>query len=60
MDNGIFGITWIKLKSIMLREINQSERQIQYDFIHMWNIRDITNKQMVKKREGGQNQETDS
>jgi len=34
------------------------ERQILYDFTHMWNLRNKTNKQREKMRET--NQETDS
>ena len=41
-------MTWMVLESIMLREIR--ERQILYDFIHMWNLRNKTNKQRKSKR----------
>ena len=37
--------TWIDLESIMLSEISQlRETQMPYDFIHMWNLRNKTNK----------------
>ena len=38
---------------------SMKERQIPYDFMHMWNLRNKTNEQR-KKREREQNQETDS
>ena len=50
----LFAITWMDLESIMLNEIRQ--RQMPYDFTHMWNLRnkeikkiDIKNKQTNKK-----------
>jgi len=36
------------------------ERQIPYDFTHMWNSRNKTIEQRGKKRERERNQETDS
>ena len=32
-----FTTTWMELEYIMLREIR--ERQLSYDFTHMWNLR---------------------
>ena len=51
-----FTTTWMQLESIMLsdnnsvRERQVRERQIPYDFTHMWNLRNKTNEQR-KKRE---------
>ena len=36
------------------------EGQMPYDFTHMWNLRNKTNEQRGKEREGDTNQETDS
>ena len=52
-----FSMTWMELESIMLSGIR--EKQILYDFTHMWNFRNKTNDQR-KKREREANQETDS
>ena len=35
-----FATTWMELERIMLSKIR--ERQISYDFTHMWNLRDKT------------------
>ena len=35
-----FVITWMGLECIMLNKINQ--RQIPYDFIHIWNLKNNT------------------
>ena len=32
-------ITWMDLEGIMLREINQTETQIPYDFAYTWNLK---------------------
>ena len=32
-----FASTWMDLDNIMLSEISQTERQILYDIIHIWN-----------------------
>ena len=37
------------LESIMLSRIK--ERQISYDYTHMWNLRNKTNEQKKKKKE---------
>ena len=36
----LFATVWMDLENIMLSEISQSEkeRQIPYDFTHMWNL----------------------
>ena len=48
-------MTWIELKSIMLREISQSEkRQVPYDFIPTWNLGN-QKKKMSKEREKSRN-----
>ena len=39
----------MQLESIMLREINQSERQIPFNFTQMWNLRNKTNEQKERK-----------
>ena len=51
---------WMELQSIVLiSEIKTvRERQIPYDFTHMWNLRNKTNKHGEKER--GANQETHS
>ena len=54
-----FERTWMELESIMLTEVI-TERQIPYDFTHMWNLRIKTNEPREKKREREANQETDS
>ena len=33
-----FVTAWVELKSIMLSDISQSERQVQYKFTCMWNV----------------------
>ena len=33
-----FVMAWMDLENIMLSEISQSERQVPYDFTHMWNL----------------------
>ena len=43
-----FATTWMELECVMLSEIR--ERQISYDFTHMWNLRYKT----VNIREGKQ------
>ena len=51
--NGIlpFAITWMELESIVLSKIKSvRERQILYDFMHMWNLRNKTNKQREKRQ----------
>ena len=35
-----FATTWMELEGITLREISQ--REISYDFTHMWNFRNLT------------------
>ena len=45
-----FVTTWMDLEDIMLSEMSDGERQILYDFTHMWNLRNKANKQR-KKRE---------
>ena len=40
-----FTTTWMDLDGIMLSEISQRERQIQYVFTYMWNLK-IQNKQI--------------
>ena len=45
-----FARTWMELEGIMLREINQ--RQIPYDFTHMWNLRNETNDHRGEKERG--------
>ena len=34
----------------MLREIGQMERQLPYDFTHIWNLKDKTNEQTKGKQ----------
>ena len=36
-ENLLFATTWMDLKSIMLGDIRQTERQIPYVFTYMWN-----------------------
>ena len=36
------------------------ERQTPYDFTHMWNLRNKTNKQKEKRRDKQTNKKTDS
>ena len=33
-----FTTLWMDLGNIMLSEISQSEKEIPYDFTHMWNL----------------------
>ena len=52
-------MTWMELEHIMLSEIR--ERQMLYDFTHMWNLRNKTDEhrrkegkiKQDKNREGG-------
>ena len=46
-----FATTWMDLETTMLSEISQSEKQMLYDFTHMWNLRNKTNKQRKKKKD---------
>ena len=47
-----FATTGIELESIMLSKISQ-RKQIPYDFIHMWNLRNKTNEHRWGKKERG-------
>ena len=38
-DFSTFAATWTALEEIMLIEISQAEKQLSYDFSHLWNIR---------------------
>ena len=40
-----FATVWMDLENIMLSEISQLEKDIPYDFTHMWNLMDKLNKQ---------------
>ena len=41
-----FATVWMDLENIMLSEINPAlERQIPYDFTHMWNLMNKLNKE---------------
>ena len=33
-----FAATWTALEEIMLSEISQAEKELSYDFSHLWNI----------------------
>ena len=37
-----FAMTWMELEHIILSKMSVRERQIPYDFIHMWNSRNKT------------------
>ena len=37
-----FATTWMKLESMVLSEISQSEKDRYHVFIHLWNLRDLT------------------
>ena len=43
-------MTWMQLEVTMLNEMSSREKQIPYDFTHMWNLRNKTNKQRKKER----------
>ena len=43
-----FGRTWMDLEGIMLSEIR--ERQMLYDFTHMWNLRNKTNRKKIQTK----------
>ena len=47
-----FATTWMELECITLSEMSVRERQIPYDFTHMWNSRNKANKQRRKNRQG--------
>ena len=36
-------ITWMDLGGIMLSEINQTEKNKNYDITYMWNLKNTTN-----------------
>ena len=40
----------MELEGIMLSKISQTQRQVLYDFIHMWNLRKKTNEQRGKQK----------
>ena len=46
-----FATTWLDPEDIMLSEISQSERQIPYDFTHVWNLRKKPKKKTDKTRQ---------
>ena len=48
-----FAMMWIELGCITLSEISQSERQIRYDFTHMWNLRNKTDERRGRGKKGG-------
>ena len=48
-----FAKMWMELECIMLSEII-TERQISYDFIHMWNLRNKTDEHCGQKKRGKQ------
>ena len=37
-ENLPFATVWLDLENIMLSKISQSDKDISYDFIHMWNL----------------------
>ena len=41
-----FAMNWTKLEHIMLSKISQSEKEIPYDFTHMWNLRNKADEHM--------------
>ena len=41
-----FAAMWVHLESIMLSEMSDREKQMQYSFIFMWNVRCKTKKQI--------------
>ena len=43
-------MTLMELESIMLSEINWSEKDKYHDFTHMMNVRNKTNEHRVRKR----------
>ena len=46
-----FAATWMELEYIMLSEISKSrERQIPYDFIHMWNLGNKTDEHTGREK----------
>ena len=46
-----YSTTWKDLKGIVLSEISQTEkRQILYDFICMWDLKNEINKQAKQKQ----------
>ena len=47
-----FASMWMELESIMLSEIVR-ERQILYDFTHMWNLRKKQTKEKTEKPRNG-------
>ena len=48
--NGIltFAVTWKDLENIILNEVNQTERQMLYDTVFMWNLKCNTNESTFK------------
>ena len=41
----LFVTTWMDIDGIMLSEISQTEKDKDYDFTYMWNLRKKTNEQ---------------
>ena len=55
-----FLMMWMELEYIMLSEISQSEKEISYDFIHFWNLRNKTDEHMGRGRKRGKQTTKDS
>ena len=57
-----FATMWVELECIMLSEISQvRERQIPFDFTHMWNLRNKIDEHMGRggnRRQGNKLQES--
>ena len=43
-----FAATWVDLENIMLNEVSQTERQILYVIIYMWNLKNNTSESVYK------------
>ena len=53
----LFAVMWMELENILLSKISQ--RQMPYDFIHTWNLRNKTDEHGVGAKKEA-NQKTDS
>ena len=45
-----FAATWMKLEILILSKVSETERQILYDIIYMWNLMYDTNEPTLQNR----------
>ena len=53
-----FAATWMDLENIILSEVSQTEKDILYDIIYMWNLKNNANSSIHKTETDSQTQKT--